>query len=899
MPPTPILAISDGTTRISLHNDIGLYLRDWRPGRPGDKKVRREPAFGGGAQVVMNEYGNVIDTFEVGLRGYCQDHIIEDLQDADRLLQKAVNYWASTWTTEPVWLEARGSEETGIRYATIKDYSVDGMANPYAQPFFTGLGAGNMNELTIAIEHDIWQANQPGTATCVELYHSKSVTAPAEEVCIPTAGTDDAWCDKSGAGAIDIAGNNLIMGADATPDAQEVGVRFIDVDVPNGVTGPVTVLNAYIEFMANANSNNDTCNLRIYGELDAAPATFSTYANFYARGRTTAYANWSALPHWVNGTYYRSPNLAAVVQEIINLGGWASGNNMVLFVQNNSSTASAVRQAESLDGSTATVLHITYSSGSIYAGVRSVNATCLDVPHVTNHHNWEVSTNAEGITHAYTYDASTFTYSANLLTGALPTNLLPNPVQNGDMLYVGAVDTAVGALDDRNVFHNIIFNVGTAATYGAGDSSAWEYWNGAAWATLQVYDDTSSGTAMDEAFGVGGIRGVHWAFPSNWAATIINGVNAYWVRCVITVAAAVTVPTQQVDDIFTCRWAAVDIAADQVMGTLPALARWRVHPRSDRKADNWIDGMYSCLYMGLRTHSRDGIYADIFSGYWPVASDQKPYGSSQLYYSPAGTTTAEELDYRSPYGGLAAHWATGAAASAMANIIRIRQYDLASDDISRMNGTYHMFVRYRLAAGTAGDVILGAHTGIATATTAKRIIALPTNAIEVADFGRIQIGPAFGRPPKESNEIDIYLQAEQTVAAARNLWVYDIILIPADEWYAKVVVDTETGELIDIDEQLDIDSVDTPKNKRLCVVRDIDLTGTRYVIYWNWTRQGAGPNILQANTWQRIWFFAREHATPGTPGVSAPSGNLEGPFHLCASVRCEGTARYMAMRGSR
>lgn len=892
MPPTPILAITDGTTRISLHNNTGLYLRNWTPGRPADKKTRREPVYGGGGQVVINDQGNVIDTFEVGIRGYCQDHIITALQDVDRLLQKAINYWATSWAWEPVWLEAKGPDETNTRYAVIRDYAIDGMSNPYAQPFFTALGAGTMSALTMAIEHSPWQADEPGTATCTPLSHRKLVTAPAEAIDMPTAQTDDASTDSGGGGTIDTAGTELVMGADAAGDTRNAGIRFRSVAIPNGAT----ILNAYIQFQCSTASAGATCNLRIYGELNATPAAFSTYANFTGRTRTTAYTDWSAVPAWVLATNYRTPNIAGAVQEIVNLVGWASGNDMVIFVQNNVSSASAFRTAASFDHATRPepILHITYGSGTITAGIEAASATCLDSPHVTNHHNWEVYTNAEGITHAYTYDSSAATYSANLLTGALPHNLLPNPVGNNDCLYVGAVDTAILPTDDQNTFHNVVFNIATAATYGAGDSSSWQYWNGAAWTALTFYDETCSTKSSNAtAFTATGVHSVHWELPSNWAPTLVNGINAYWVRCLITVAAGVTLATQQTQDIYTCRWACVDIAETAIGGDIPALARWMVHPRSDYKTTSPGNAMYSSIYMGLRSISgRDNDYEDNFSAYLCAASDQRATGITCLYYSPAGTTMAETADYRSPYAGLAAIWTTGAATSAMANILRIRQ-DFRTIR-TRMDGTYHMFVRYRLASGSAGDILIGMHTGNAGAATAKQVIAQPTNVMEVADFGRVQLGPGIGRQGEETNALDIYIQAASTVAAARTLAIYDVIILPVDEWFAALTIDTQTGEVLDVNEFLDADSALTPKNRRLCIVRSYTASGTIYTIYWPWIRQSAGPNILQANTWQRMWFFSRQHTNAPTL-----TGRLLGTPHLCASLRCEATARYLSMRGSR
>ena len=892
---TPILAITDGVTRISLHSDNGLYLRNWQPGRAADKKVRREPVFAGG-QVVINDYGNVIDTLEVGLRGHCQDNIIAMLQDLDRLLQKAVNYWASTWTWEPVWLEARGPEETETRYAVIRDYAIDGMTNPYAQPFFTSFGMGAMNQLTMAIEHDIWQADEPGTATCVKMYHTESTASPVEEPAIVSAGDEDAYTDSGAGGSIDVVGNNLLMGADAAGDTLNTGLIFHDVDIPNGSI----ILAAYVMLYANANTAGATCNLRIYGDTTPTPAGFTTYADFVGRPRTTAYVDWSAVPAWTNTNFYYTPNIRTVIQEIVSGGGWSDSNeDLGIFIQNNSSSASAYRQAGSLEnGGPVPYLLVIYKSGTLVQGIIAADATCSDYNYVTNYHAGLYNTLAEGITHAYAYDASLGTYSANIMTAALPVALYPAVPANNDCLYIGAVDTAIGALDDKNVFTNVVFDIGTAATYAAGTSSTWQYWNGAAWAGLTFHDETSTGTANTSAFSVTGVHSLHFNLPSNWAATVINGVPAYWIRCLLTSGGgAIGVPTQANRDIYACRWGCVDIDDEQVLGDIPALAKLMVHTRSDDSFVDRLPAEHCQVIMGLRTEER-GTWAldrgSIFQAYLPCASDMRCRGQSHNYYSVGGSfATAEAADYRSPYGGLSCQYTSVTTHTMQRIYMATLDYPTAGDFL----GTYHMFVRYCQTTGSDGDLRMGYRVGASASTTiAKSVILRQSSNIEVADFGRVTIGSeVFGRDAEESIFLYIHLFMECTVAAVVNCYIYDIVLIPADEWYAKITVDGETGDVVDDDLYLDVDSATTPKNRRKAVVRDIEAIDGYYKIRYPWTWQGAGPAILQPNRTQRVWFLSFQATTLGPP----PTGDLVAPFPLSASVRAEATARYLSMRGAR
>ncbi len=130
------------------------------------------------------------------------------------------------------------------------------------------------------------------------------------------------------------------MGRNATGDSdRNSGLRFLNLTIPDGAT----ILSAKLTGKSYAAYDN-TVNLKIRGELSLEPATFSTYANFAARSKTTSAVDWDISTAWALGETVESVDFAAVIQEIVNQEGWASGNDIVLFIENDG-TAGTTRRA--------------------------------------------------------------------------------------------------------------------------------------------------------------------------------------------------------------------------------------------------------------------------------------------------------------------------------------------------------------------------------------------------------------------------------------------------------------------------------------------------------------------------------------------------------------------------
>ena len=138
---------------------------------------------------------------------------------------------------------------------------------------------------------------------------------------------------------------------------QEVGLRFLNLQVPQGAT----ISNAYIEFETDE-LDSVTTNINFYAQdIDDAPAFSTTNYDLTDRTKTSAYLAWSNVPAWTTlDEKHQTPDLTAVVQEVVDRSGWTSGNDMVIVI-----TGTGERTAESYFGESANapLLHFEYSQG--------------------------------------------------------------------------------------------------------------------------------------------------------------------------------------------------------------------------------------------------------------------------------------------------------------------------------------------------------------------------------------------------------------------------------------------------------------------------------------------------------------------------------------------------------
>lgn len=122
--------------------------------------------------------------------------------------------------------------------------------------------------------------------------------------------------------------------------------RFTSVSIPNAAT----IESAVLELLASQDFSDTTVRLRVSAnDVDDATAAIddAAWAQKLA-ALTTATVDWSPGA-WVTDNWYASPDLAAVIQEIIDRPGWASGNALQLIIRDNGSDSGAKRTFRARD----------------------------------------------------------------------------------------------------------------------------------------------------------------------------------------------------------------------------------------------------------------------------------------------------------------------------------------------------------------------------------------------------------------------------------------------------------------------------------------------------------------------------------------------------------------------
>ncbi len=133
-------------------------------------------------------------------------------------------------------------------------------------------------------------------------------------------------------------GNLQICGDPAVTDL-DLGVQGRNANVTamnwGGWTIPAgaTITDAYIQFTASSNSVGSAA-YTVYGEAADNPPLFSTTDDVVSRTATSSSVSWTPGT-WTagdSGTAQKTPDLTAIIQEIVDRPGYATGNNIVLAI---------------------------------------------------------------------------------------------------------------------------------------------------------------------------------------------------------------------------------------------------------------------------------------------------------------------------------------------------------------------------------------------------------------------------------------------------------------------------------------------------------------------------------------------------------------------------------------
>lgn len=177
--------------------------------------------------------------------------------------------------------------------------------------------------------------------------------------------TNDSALERLNNGSVDTGTTSLYLGRRYSNSEQTlIGLRFPHVFVPKNAT----IKNAEIIFTSKE-GYGESLSLLIEGVAANNPGRFNNYnkniSNNYPP--TTATVTWEDIEPWVQNKTYNTPNLANIVQEIVNRSGWSSGNAMAFRLSRDPSDPSKSGRRKAWGGQTnqtrpGPLLRITYET---------------------------------------------------------------------------------------------------------------------------------------------------------------------------------------------------------------------------------------------------------------------------------------------------------------------------------------------------------------------------------------------------------------------------------------------------------------------------------------------------------------------------------------------------------
>lgn len=824
---TAVLRITDDITNINLLSTPGIQLNAWRPtiqtwkngGVYVDSQLAEE------SQLIDAKRANATETLDLKITGLTQDEAVRQMQDLFRLLEKAVNYWITDWQNEPVWIERKATCETETEYALIKNYKIADDENPYTQPFINKPDEYPLKDkISLIIERGPWLDAKPGTGNCVALSTERQAETVGNTVEHIINGGFEFYTALPSGGA-DFAGWN------------EVGFDSSEIQASAIVHSGAVAAGIYNTFGAGTS---------LYQEFDAIPGTtynLSFWWRFDTGGITAGpyYQLIDMSSGKVIDTYIFDPSIDVYQNYTKSIVSPPECKKMrILFY-----FTPVPADADILLIDDVSVTSV-------------VTDGCENKVYISNFYD------TTDITHIFIYDQSGLSFSANKQGSGVVYKMFPDPAGVDDAIYFGV--NILGA-DPYGPFSSLVLDVQVAAS---GLTIVWEYYNGAGWGNLTIaQDSTNPGTGTLRKTG---INPIVWVRPSNWATVNLvgPGITAYWVRAHVTaVAGGAVVPILAAGSVYNIVSPYVEIDDAEIGGDIEALMRGIFTSASDTPLTTVERGRIIMGSRGVERGANFNAFINLDDG------GHRPTGISVTLTT--GLLATFVNDTTAPVGRAVqyAPTATGALTQEL-------QISFTPSILHHYYGKYRLFLRAR-SGGTGNPTLITARiraTIGATVFTSETLAMPALSTLGLLDFGVVNIANPIYSAIFPASSLVLYIDLANADAAAPKPTVnlYDLILMPIDEWAA----DEQNQAGVANGPVFELDSLTYPKISLIGVSKSLSgYVNTALIPIAH------GSFRLPANRQLRIWF------------VSSAYNLLTPNIEITQAVELRAQQRYLGMRGDR
>lgn len=316
---------------------------------------------------------------------------------------------------------------------------------------------------------------------------------------------------------------------------QTVGLRFDNIVIPANAS----IIDAYIQFTADA-STSANMTITIKGEDIANSSTFANITNnISSRATTSSSVLWNPLA-WTNnlsGGNERTPDLSAIVSEVMTSNGWQTGNP-ITFIITGIGNATDYRKADSFDESAAQSAKLVIEYTSNY-NIDLAITSCV-LPNASNYPNPAATVQVDIINYgnltATNYNVS-YSINGNLIAtepGTVPLTLGQSVAftfaQTANLSALGTYNLSaeVTIINDEDTLNDIITKpitvVNEIDSLFFNQGNYWRYWDsnvdpGSTWDDVGFNDSSWPVGVSQFGFGEGDEQ------------TVLNtGVVSYYFR---------------------------------------------------------------------------------------------------------------------------------------------------------------------------------------------------------------------------------------------------------------------------------------------------------------------------------------------------------------------------------
>lgn len=177
--------------------------------------------------------------------------------------------------------------------------------------------------------------------------------------CQVSSSEDDGYASNNNLQNLD--GAYLRVGASsfAEPPYYVCGMVFRNVEIPQRAE----IIGAYLKIRSYNSRLTDVVHGKIEAEAADSVGPFGSSHQMGSVPRTSASVNWDHYEPWTDDTWYNSPNIASVIQEVINRSGWSPRSSSLAILYSTREREGGNRNTSSCNrgGDYAPKLEITYA----------------------------------------------------------------------------------------------------------------------------------------------------------------------------------------------------------------------------------------------------------------------------------------------------------------------------------------------------------------------------------------------------------------------------------------------------------------------------------------------------------------------------------------------------------